>query len=120
MAEDPHRPLTIAHQGVAACLVQLCATPFLDDAAADAAAMLAEMLPHAHGDHPVAEALVLAAREVEACWPQRHVPGGGVAWTRALSAARLAVCSYYRGRAAACHARIFPETQPSPEAIANA
>lgn len=116
MAEDPHRPLTIAHQGIAACLVQLCATPFLDDAAADAADMLADMLPHAHGDHPVAEALVQAAQQVQATWPQRQVSGGGVAWAMALSAARLAVCSYYRGRAAACHARIFPETQPSPEA----
>jgi hypothetical protein len=112
------RPLTIAHQGLAACLVQLCATPFLDDGAEDAAAMLAEFLPHAHGDGVTAEALVGAARVVVACWPKRKIPGQGVDWTRALSDARMAVCTYYRGRAAACHARVFPATQP--EAAADA
>lgn len=110
------RPLTIAHQGLAACLVQLCATPFLDDGARDAADMLAEILPHAHGDGPVAEVLVQASRAVSGAWADRSAPGGGVIWATALSGARAAVCSYYRGRAAACHARIFPETQPSPEA----
>lgn len=114
------RPLTIAHQGLAACLVQLCATPFLDEAARDAVEMLAEILPHAHGDGPVAEQLISASRAVSDSWSTSDLPADGHAWARALTTAQRAVCSYYRGRAAACHARIFPETQPSPEAAADA
>lgn len=110
--------LTIAHQGLAACLAQIVGNAVIDDGTADAIAMGGEFLPHAHGDGPLAEALVLAMQGLLSAWPARNASPGGVPWAMAVSAARHAVTAYYRQRAAACHARIFPETQEKDAAHA--
>lgn len=103
--------LTIAHQGLAACLAQIVGSAVIDEDSAHAMAMGGEFLPHAHGDGPLAEALVAAMRGLLDAWPRRSAAGGGVPWAMAVARARGAVTAYYRQRAAACHARIFPETQ---------
>lgn len=103
--------LSIAHQGLAACLAQIVGSAVIDRSVADAVAIAGEILPHAHADGPLAEGLVAATRAVLAAWPDRSAAGGGVPWAMAVARARAASCGYYRQRAAACHARIFPETQ---------
>lgn len=106
------RPLTIAHQGVAACLAVYVAafTRFpVDDGVL---IMLREVLPHAHGEGPTAEALVKAGRAVLAA--HDGPAPSGMQWIEVDEAAEFAVRLYYRQRAAATHAKIFPETQEVP------
>ena len=104
-------PLTIAHQGVAACLAVYMAQLRLanDDMIM---IILREVLPQAHGEGAIAEALVVAARAVLAAHDAPNAP-----WQQffaADEAVRRALVLYYRQRAAATHARIFPETQERP------
>lgn len=117
MADHPPPVLTIAHQGLAACLVQVCVDVIRGDDIEDAITMMAEILPQAHGDGPMAEALIGAAGAVGAAWPGRlDRDGGSLRWNAACSAASAACLTYYRGRAVACHDRIFPQPATQPEA----
>ena len=111
MAEAP-RPLTIAHQGLAACLAVVCVDVVRDGEVELAIEIAGDILPEAHGDGPMAEALVLSARDLLAAWPDRlGRAGGALRWTAATEAAREAVRAYYRARAAACHDRMFPQSE---------
>lgn len=103
-------PLTIAHQGLAACLVQVSVEILDGREIEDAVRIIEDVLPLAHGDGPLAEQLVSAARIVLAAYPTR-TKGDGLAWLRAHRAAGHAASAYYRQRAAACHDRIFARSE---------
>lgn len=101
--------LTIAHQGLAAALA-VVALDVRGVAIEDQILILREILPQAHGDGPMAEALIAAASQILTRFPGRaQRDGGAMAWTLAKDSAAQAVASYYRQRAAACHDRIFPQ-----------
>lgn len=114
---DAARPLTIAHQGLAACLAVICCDVTRGPDIEDVLAMAAEMLPQAHGDGPLAEPMLAATRGVLGAWPGRQDrDGGALRWNAACSAGAEVVRAYYRARAGACHDRIFPQ----PEAEGSA
>lgn len=98
------RPLTIAHQGIAACLACWHAAQLRDPTMIQ---MLDEMVAQAHGDSGMAADLVKAARAV--LDHERDVVGAG--FQRVFIDVGHVVVAYYRARAAATHAKIFPETQ---------
>lgn len=108
-AAQAPRQMTIAHQGLAACLAVYVAaiTRFpVDEVVLD---MLRDILPQAHGDGVTAGALVKAARAVLAA--HDGPAPNGLQWIEVDNAAEYAVRLYFRQRAAATHAKIFPETQ---------
>lgn len=112
-------PLTIAHQGLAACLAVVCVDVIRGPEVEDALTMTGDLLGQAHADGPMAEAIVQAARAVLYAWPDRLArDGGALRWNAVVSQAAQVVRAYYRQRAAACHDRIFP--QPETQGAAHA
>lgn len=110
------RPLTIAHQGVAACLAVYLADGFEHYEATPDFALLQVILPQAHGDGELAAQLVVAARALVKLFRARVAgrPLEPIHLINVREAVQGAVAAYYRQRAAATHAKIFPETQEVP------
>lgn len=118
MAAAAPRPMTIAHQGLAACLAAYSTQVIRFPADETLLAIMGDILPQAHGDGITAQALVTAAKLVLDVYSRADTDWR--AWAQVDEKVAQAVKFYYRDRAAATHARIFPETQMQPSEAAHA
>lgn len=97
-AEGP-RPLTKAHQAIAAILAVEVAQVLACPNTGLRMGALASVAALAHTDTPMAEKLVRAALGMVAAWPARKERAGAGEWVVAINEARAAVIQFFEWRA---------------------